>query len=41
MPGYGMAEGALAHVTERGVPEVVSEGDGFGQVFVQSERPGD
>ena len=41
MSREGVAERALSHVAEGGVPEVMPEGDGLGQVLVQSERPRD
>ena len=33
-------EGLFAEVAERRVPEVVPEGDGLGEVFVQADRSG-
>ncbi len=40
--GFGQSvEGIFAGVSKRGMPQVMGEGDGFGQVFVQPERSGD
>lgn len=34
-------EGALARVAERGVADIVAEGDGFDEIFVQAKSPAD
>ena len=39
--GAEFVENRLADVAERGVTQVVAEGDGLGQVLVQVQRPGD
>jgi hypothetical protein len=36
----GAGEGLFAGVTERGMAEIVTEGDGLGQVFVEVEGAG-
>ena len=38
---HALVEGRLAGVAERRMAEVVRQGDGLGQVFVEAELPGD
>lgn len=38
MPSYGRRKSLLTGVTEGSMPQVVAEGHGFGQIFVQAER---
>src|SRR5437870_900880 len=39
--GHAFVEGAFAGMSERRVAEIVQQGDGFGQVFVEAELAGD
>ena len=39
--GAEFVENRFADVAERGVTQIVAEGDGLGQVLVQIQRPGD
>ena len=39
--GHELVEGLFAFVAERGVAEVVGEGDGFGEVFIEVESLGE
>ncbi len=39
--GHFLVQHALAGVPERGMSEVVRQGDGLGQILVEAQRPGD
>ena len=38
--GHQLVKGPLTGMSERGVPQIVSQGDGLGQVLVEGKRPG-
>ena len=39
--GHHLIQRALARMTKGGVPQVVRQRDGFGQILVQPQRAGD
>ena len=39
--GAQAVQRALSRVAEGGMPQVVAQGDGLGQILVQPQRPGD
>ena len=40
-PGHDLAQQPLPRVPEGGVPQVVAQGDGLGEVLVEAQAPGD